>query len=224
MRVTTQMLNESAIKAGLSPRQTSLLNYINQGSSGNALVNAIAQSNTRGNNSLNAIQRKDFAKMEETASELQENTNVFLEEENNIFDKAAESGDTQAVVKQVKKAVEAFNDTLAILEKEGSALNRFYAESLKDVAEENKESLAKVGITLKEDGTLSVDKEVLESADLETLEAVFGKDGTFSEKTAFTAGRIADNATANLESISSQYTQNGDLYSQIMAGKFDTKG
>lgn len=223
MRVTTQMVNNSAIKAGLSPRQTSLLNYINQGDGGNALVNAIAKSNTQ-NGSTNVLQRKNYAKTEEAARDLQENVNVLLESRNSIFERAAESGDISELVKQIKKTVEAFNDTIGILEADGSALNCFYAESLKDVAEESKALLAKVGITLEENGTLSVDKEVLGSADLETLEAVFGKDGSFSEKTTFTAGRVADNASAHLDSVSNQYTQSGDLYSQILARKFDKKG
>ena len=45
MRVTTQMLNESARKAGLPLHDTSLLNYINKENGGNGLLDAISNKN-----------------------------------------------------------------------------------------------------------------------------------------------------------------------------------
>ncbi len=41
MRITTQMLNESARKAGLPVNNTSLLNYINNKGEGNSLLDAL---------------------------------------------------------------------------------------------------------------------------------------------------------------------------------------
>ena len=41
MRITTQMLNESARKAGLPVNNTSLLNYINNKNQGNSLLDAL---------------------------------------------------------------------------------------------------------------------------------------------------------------------------------------
>ena len=45
MRITTQMLNESARKAGLPINSNSLLNYVN-GNSDNTLLNALNKSRT----------------------------------------------------------------------------------------------------------------------------------------------------------------------------------
>lgn len=41
MRIITQMLNESARKAGIPVNNTSLLNYINNDSSNNSLLSAL---------------------------------------------------------------------------------------------------------------------------------------------------------------------------------------
>lgn len=43
MRITNQMLNESAKKAGLPINSTSLLNYINNDSSKNTLLSALSK-------------------------------------------------------------------------------------------------------------------------------------------------------------------------------------
>ena len=45
MRITTQMLNESARKAGLPINHTSLLNYIKSDGTQNALLDALNKSN-----------------------------------------------------------------------------------------------------------------------------------------------------------------------------------
>ncbi len=46
MRITTQMLNESARKAGLPVNSVSLLNYVNKGNSQNTLLSALNKKKT----------------------------------------------------------------------------------------------------------------------------------------------------------------------------------
>lgn len=223
MRVTTQMLNESARKAGLPIHDKSLLNYINQGNSGNSLLGAVSGNNSQ-NSGISGIQKSSFEKMEKLAGELYQKAALFLEKEDTVFDKARESGDNKEVLDDIRDMVEAYNNTIDALSKETGAINRLYLEALKSAATENSSLLKNVGITSSKDGKLVIDEEKLKNAGLDDLEKVFGKAGTFSSRTAFAAGRIEDNAAANLDSISSQYTSAGNTYIASLLNRFDHKG
>jgi len=91
MRVTTQMMNASAKRAGISLGGTSLLNYINTGntqSTQNALLNALS---TKQQNTVSKTQRSSYEKLENSAEKLVESLHAFLAEgEESIFEKACE--------------------------------------------------------------------------------------------------------------------------------------
>lgn len=223
MRVTTQMLNDSAMKAGLPLRDKTLFNYLDQGNGKNQLADILASKNS-GNTAAAKTGKELYEKMEKAADELLQKAAVFLEKEDSIFEKAKESGDNKEVVEGIKELVAAYNGTLKALEKQSGGLNRFYLETLKETVKENEKAFKEIGISFTEDGKLEIDEDKLKAADLETLEQLFGTAGTFSVKTGFTAGRIADNAAANLESIGSQYTAGGNAYYAANANRFDLKG
>ena len=88
---------------------------------------------------------------------------------------------------------------------------------------EHSEALKTAGITIGKDGTLSLDKNKLKEADVESLEKLFGPSGSFSEKVAFLGDRIADNAGANALSYSSKYNSNGNSYASL-GNKYDIWG
>lgn len=225
MRVTTQMLNESARKAGLPIHDKSLLNYINQGNKGNDLLNALSsKGNGKQNAVSNRLQKSNFEKTEKQAEGLEEKAAVFLDKENNIFDKAKESGDNKELLKSVKDMVSAYNDMVQTLSKETGAMSRLYLETLKGAAKENTEAFKKIGINISKDGKLEIDDEKLAAAGIDDLETVFGSGGKFTPRVSFVAGRAADNAAANLESISNQYTSDGNAYTAALLNRFDSKG
>lgn len=223
MRVTTQMLNDSAMKAGLPLRDKTLFNYLDQGTGKNELADILASKNS-GNSTVTGVNKENYQKMEKAADELLQKAAAFLEKEDSIFEKAEESGDNKEVVEGVMELVTAYNKMLETLEKQSGGLNRFYLESLKDVAKENEAAFKEIGISCTEDGQLEIDEDKLRAADLETLEQLFGTAGTFSVKTGFAAGRISDNAAANLESVGSQYTAGGNAYYAANTNRFDLKG
>lgn len=224
MRVTTQMLNESARKAGLPLHNTSLLDYINKGNDGNSLLDAISQKNDQNTGKVSRMQKYGYEKMEKMAGGLCQNAEVLLAKEDSLFDKAKESGDTKDVVKSIEDMVNAYNDTLQALGKETGSINRLYLESLKSAAKENAAALKNAGVTVDSDGQLIMDKEKLSAADLETLEKAFGPSGNFTSKVSFVAGRVYDNAAANLDSMSSQYTSGGSVYTTPMSSRYDNRG
>lgn len=211
MRVTTQMVNQSAKEAGIPLNQNSLLNYIN-GSSTN-VNNTIEELNKSKTKKANAESAKKYEELEKTAQELQTGAEEFIKQgELSIFEKAKQSGDNTQIHTAAESFVQKYNAMLKDLKSASGTLNEYYAKMLKEATAENEEALEKVGITLEKDGTLKVDKSVLEAADLESLEKAFGTTGTLSTKAAFLASRIENNAYENAKSVSNQYNASGQTY------------
>ena len=218
MRITTQMLNESARKAGLPINGTSLLNYIN-GNSNNTLLNALNKNST-----TDAATKTKYEKLEKTADQLSEAASVFMATgDDSLFSKARESGDNQDVYNAVEDFVGKYNSTLSALKNTSSTLNDYYSQMLKSAASDNKEALESIGITIAKDGSLSVDKDKLKEANIDTLEKVLGNTKGFAQKAAYVADRVSDNAHTNQSSLSSQYSSTGSLYSAL-ASKYNLYG
>ena len=218
MRITTQMLNESARKAGLPINGTSLLNYIN-GNSNNTLLNALNK-----NSATDVATKTKYEKLEKAADQLSEAASVFIATgEDSLFSKARESGDNQDVYNAVEDFVGKYNSTLSALKNTSSTLNDYYSQMLKSAASDNKDALESIGITIAKDGSLSVDKDKLKEADIDTLEKVLGNTKGFTQKAAYVADRVSDNAHTNQSSLSSQYSSTGSLYSAL-ASKYNLYG
>ena len=173
-------------------------------------------------NPVNKTYAANFEKLEKSADALTASLVPFLAEgEENLFVKAAE--DKQAVSNAVEEWIEKYNSVVESLKKNETPLNDFYREMLGEAVTENEEGLATIGIVQNENETLSLDDEKLESAELDAIKKVLDGSGTFSSKVAFIAGRISDNAEANIQSYSSQYDVNG--YSYMMNNsKYDFWG
>ena len=99
MRVTTQMLNEAAMKAGLPIHRSTLLDYLDSNKGAGAL-NDVLQS--KASASLNHTNKSKYEKIEKTADKLNKQAELFADsEKNGIFDKAKENNDTSDICKNV---------------------------------------------------------------------------------------------------------------------------
>lgn len=230
MRMTTQMLDISAKKTGLPYTQgNSLLDYVNnsQSGSGNTLLDALNKSSKSssgtssafGYNSadistlLGALNKTGYEKIEKKAEQLVQSANVFTAQgTDSVFEKAKESGDKQEIYQGLEKLISDYNETLSVLQGSGDQLDAYYRQMLGEAAGENAEALKSIGISIGKDGTLSLDRSTMKSADVETLEKVLGVGGTFTKKTAFVASRATAYAQANIESLSGQYDGAGNIY------------
>lgn len=220
MRITNQMLNESARKAGLPVNHMSLLNYVNNTDSGNSLLNALNKSGS----TENTVKKTSYEKLEKTAENLLQSAEIFTEEgEETIFSKAEESGDKQEIYDKVQTFVENYNSTLSALKNTSSPLDQYYYQMMQEAAEENSEKLGSIGLTISKNGTMALDKDKLAAVDIDTLEQTLGASSDFSKKVAFLASRISDNARTNAESLSSRYSAKGDVYS-AMSNKYEFWG
>lgn len=211
MRITTQMLNETARKTGIPINNTSLLNHIYNNGSGSNLLSSL---NKSGSSAADTKQKSNYEKLEKKADQLQKSArSLAAKGEDSLYAKAKESGSTEEICKEVEALVESYNSTMEILRSSDGALNEYYRQMLQEAVEGNSKSLADVGITISKNGKMTVDADKLKAADVDTLEKVLGSSGDFSAKVSFLAGRISDNAQAGSRSLSSQYGATGNLYS-----------
>lgn len=234
MRVTTQMIDESARRAGIPVNRTSLLDYINSSGSGNTLLDALNKNGSSGNTLLDAlnksgsmvdtVSKSTYAKLGKAADQLWKAAEAFTAEgKDSIFAKAKESGSNEEIYAGVESLVKSYNDTAKALKTASNPLNDFYRQMLKEAASENREALENIGITISKDGTAVLNRDKLKAADMDTLEKVLGASGGFSEKMAFLGTRISDNAEANTANLSSLYGATGNVYSAL-SNKYDFWG
>jgi len=246
MRITTQMLNRSAQRAGLPTNRTSLLNYINGNNSNVSLANALSKSNR----AADATKKADYEKLEKSADQTAAST-----------DKLLSAGGENATVSDIQAFVDKYNEMLKNLGKSSDTLNLFYAQTAKDTVKEYRQELAEIGITAAKDGTLSFDKAKFEKfraeraaketdpnvseADAETAEstadteagkseaaessaasdarwnALFAKESGFFSKLNYLASRVSDYADANAESYADYYNAAGSRTGSYSNGRYN---
>ena len=208
MRITTQMLNETARKTGVPINSGTLMNHLNNSASDNSLLKALNKSGS----AADTKQKRDYEKLEKNAGQLQKSAEKLAAKgEDSLFEKAKESKDLEELCKEAQTLVEEYNNTMKILQSAPGSLNDYYYQMLQEAASGNSESLANVGITVSKNGKMTVDPDKLKAADIDALEKALGASGGFTSKVSFVAGRVSDNAKAGAESISSQYGANGSL-------------
>ncbi|MDE6686544.1 MAG: flagellar filament capping protein FliD [Lachnospiraceae bacterium] len=219
MRVTNQMLNESARRAGTPVNGHSLLDYVNGGNSNNMISEKLMA-----NKRLSKTEKTKYEKQEKAAEELDTIAQkLSASGKDSIWEKVKESGDTTEITKKAQELVEKYNKLLESMKDTSGALNEFYRRSLKELPDQHKEALAEIGITTKKDGSLEIDQEKLKGASLEQLEKVFGKDSKLTTRISYVSSRIADNASANLENLSGSYLPDGNTTSSHL-NKYDFWG
>ncbi len=219
MRITTQMLNESAKKAGLPIHQSSLLNYINQG--GN-YSSAFEEWQSK---AVSTANKTKYEKQEKAAEGLVEQLQKFRTEEGeNIFEKARKTGDTTELCEAIEKLAEKYNALTATLDDSKDTMNVFYKQYMSELVDDNGEALEGIGISKGKNGKLTVDKDKLKASSVDDLEKVFGEKNPLLSKLAFLTTSIGSNASASLDSISSGYLSDGSSVSGNSYSKYDFKG
>lgn len=226
MRITTQMLANSAAKSGIPMQRTSLLNIINNKSSQNLLGTIGKRNNTAGTNATDILRKNNYAKLEDLSEKLSQSASKLVDsDKDSIYDKAKESGDTTDILSDVKKMVETYNATMKQLKTTGGTMNEFYLQQLKNIPAGSREALESIGITQAKDGSLCVDEKVFRSADADTLQKVLGGDNSIASKINFLGQHINKNASENVVSASNRYGSNGATYMEAFeANKYNFFG
>lgn len=211
MRITNQVLNESARKAGLPIQGTSLLDYINKNpGSDQSLLQALEEKESAATAPVN---KKNYEKLEKALDAYEKETEKFSDQsENSMFAKAKESKDMTEICDNVDKLVAKYNSAVSAMRKSDNPLDAYYLQMFLGVSDDQSQALAEIGITSGSDGSLSLDREKLKASDVSAVEQALGADSAFISRTGFVAGRAADHAHANAQSFSTQYNAAGNTY------------
>ena len=201
------MLNHSRRRTSLSAsRRSSLLS---------AARNNSGLQNSRLGMMLNAnsvqsarLLRSNYEKLEKSATSLKEQTKLLAE-------KADVGG--KDLTGTAANVVQHYNDTMEGLRKSSGILNDYYRQTMKEIAASNKDKLEEVGITVRKDGTLALNKDKLAEADAEEVKAALGASGDFAKRMQAVASRAADNAAVSATNAASQYTSSGALTNSYLS-------
>lgn len=114
-----------------------------------------------------------------------------------------DASDTKAIYETVTAYVNVYNNTIDTASESGSSDIRRSAKQMKALLKEHKDELKEIGISLKTDGTLKIDKTELKKATTVKVEKVFGNEDYKTELRKIT---LRMRGQINREPVSQQNT------------------
>lgn len=178
-------------------RASSLSRHNNVRTSKNSLITEKDSSSNR----ILTVELKTYSKIaQNSAQDIEKNgERLIATEENSLFDKAEKTGSTRHVVSEAKDFINNYNNMLSSITKLGGTENKKYISDLKKYAEENKDALKDVGITVLKDGSLTMNRKEMSSASLENLKKVFNGKESFAGKITQLSTDIGKNVEKKLK-------------------------
>lgn len=172
---------------------------------------------------LNKVQTATDA-LKESADTLLENgsKSVFAQKDitskdENGVETTTKGYDVEGIYKAVNDFVTNYNSVInaANDSKNESVINK--ASSLASATYANSKMLGKIGITMNEDSTLSIDKDTFTKADMSTVKTLFNGNGSYGYRASAQASLI--NFSADREATrNSTYTMSGTLNNAYASG------
>lgn len=182
--------------------------------------------------------KKALAKVETTTDALKESADALLatgkndlfaqkdittKDENGI-ETTTKGYDTSAIYNAVNSFVTNYNSVMAAVDDVSDTTVNNRTESLGNTTIANSKQLAKIGITMKNDGTLSLDKDAFMKADMSTVKSLFQGNGSYGYRVSAQSSMInfaADHAStrSSLYTGTAGYTglyNAGNLFSSYM--------
>lgn len=130
-----------------------------------------------------------------------------------IYEKAKESGSTDEIISNIRGFVNQYNSMMENMKQSGSRSDVNYQTQFNNLARLSSSDLASTGVTRKADGTLAIDEKKLASADIETLEKVWGGSTSFASRAALRADSVETYAERSMEAkASSAYSDLFNTY------------
>ena len=147
-----------------------------------------------------ADKQKLYYNMKYHAQQVTEYGNKLAEQgEKSLFAKVKESGSNAEIVANIKGLVGQYNSMLGNLRDSGTRTDSNYLSQLNTITGMNSSELASCGVTRKTDGTLVVDDEKLASADLATLEKVWGGRSGLASRVSLWSDSVETTAERSME-------------------------
>lgn len=219
MRITDQITNHVAAETKIAVNANSLANF-SSGATNNSLLDELNKSDT---NQASAVTKNNYQNMQKSADELLETANRFLEEGSSSLLAVLDTEEGRSALKeQIEKLINGYNSVDAKLKTSTNALDSYYSQMLHELVSENAAGLKTLGITMSSQGKLQFDNTKIAGAETDTVKATLGSDSEFMQKLSFIAGRISDNAGANLKNLGTTYNSFGTASAlSAAAGNFD---
>lgn len=131
--------------------------------------------------------------------------------------------DRDAIYDAVSTFVTNYNKAVSTAADNGSDRVLRQTINMQSATTTNAKMLAKIGITIGKDKTLSVDKETLNKADVATIQSIFGNGGSYGSTISSKASLIYSSAS-HQASTKSSYSSNGSYLDKILNGNiYSTK-
>ncbi|MCM1134562.1 MAG: hypothetical protein NC400_03210 [Clostridium sp.] len=228
----------SQAKSRSRSQSASIGSILNSGSNGkNSLADAIKKqsSNINGLSAADAKSKEHYTTMKKAAESVQSCVKNLLLLPDKEWDKMTEEEITEYrenALSGVNNFVNDYNVMVKSMAEEGGKVNQVYLGQLESYYKNGKADLEELGITMKDDGTLSVNQELLRAADIQKIKKALGSSGSFVDDVGKRAKDISANAETNLAVLNkSQYAgtytydkYGSDIFDLLTGGSYSTKG
>ncbi len=141
---------------------------------------------------------------------------ITTKDENGV-EKTTKGYDTDAIYKAVSTFVTDYNNMLAKGGESNATSITGKISSLTNMTKANQNSLSKVGITIGENGKLSVDESTFKKAEMSSVKSLFNGTGSFGYQVSAQASWI-DFAAGNEANKSNTYSANGAYSNNYSSG------
>lgn len=136
------------------------------------------------------------------------------------YEKQYETDDASTVAENVKKFVGSYNNVIESAQKSDSTNVVNSASRLVSQTKNYANALEKIGITVKGDNTLSLDEDVLASADVSDIKKLFSGDFSYGSNTENRLLQLMSDASGN--SVTGLYNTTGGMTGTSVGSIYDS--
>lgn len=205
----------------------------------NSIENLLSSNMTSNNPAMAKLARKagnkeSYKKALSAAEQTDELLRKLNDAKKSVFVKAADTQDEQAVedyqteaAKDIAGLLNSYNTMISNLMEAGGGTNKNFLSELNQLMRDYDKELSSFGISRNEDGTFSLDAEMLAGTDIDALAEIFGPDADFSQKLTAQMDTIVQKTATTVDTLqiySTAYSNSGS-YSQYdyLKGIYDLK-
>lgn len=205
--------------------------YYSGNSNSSSSVKSLVKNRTISKETVTKEDAKNLNKVQTTTDALKESTDALLKggsksvfaqkdittKDENGVESTKKGYDVDAIYKAVNKFVNDYNSVINAVDNAGITSLTSRAQSMVNQTSYNENMLNKVGITMKDDGTLSIDKDTFMKADMNTVKGLFNGNGSYGYQISAQAS-LVNYAADRAASKTKTYTINGTYGSYMNSG------
>ncbi len=194
-------------------------------------VKSLAESSTSSTSTTTSTATKKLNTVQTTADALKDSADALLASgseslfeqkditttDENGLESTTKGYDTDAIYSAVNKFVKNYNSVIDAVDDTDNTIVTNRGASLANITSSNENALNKVGITVEDDGTLSIDKDAFMKADMGSVKNLFNGSGSYGYQVSAQAS-IIDYAAGSEASVASLYTGSGTYSSTLSTG------